>query len=212
MSSTAVSYHSPMLVLDPALCNRIIADRHERTADRHDEVWEGVYILSPNPTNEHQRLIIELCMVLREVVRPVGGVVLPEVNVTDRADDWQYNFRCPDIAVMLPGCAAKDIDVAILGGPDFLVEIMSPYDKTMEKLDFYAGIGVRELLVVDRESKELELFALGNSKLQSTGKSMAENPVAVHSTVLPLSFQLRDGESPQIFVQRTDGIKDEWVI
>lgn len=212
MSSTAVNYHAPMLVLDPSICERIIAERHDRTADRHDEVWEGVYVLSPNPTNEHQRILIELCRILYDVACPTGGTVLPEVNVTDREDDWQYNFRCPDIAVMLPGCQAKDIEVAILGGPDFLVEIMSPHDKTMEKLDFYAGLGVRELLVVDRESKEVELFALSGSKMKCQGESTVENPTTVASKILPLAFQLKVNDNQKLLVRRTDGVKTEWLI
>lgn len=43
----------------------------------------------------------------------------------------------------------------------------------MGKLDFYAGIEVRELLVVDRETKEVDLFALCGSKMETQGQSTA---------------------------------------
>jgi hypothetical protein len=89
---------------------------------------------------------------------------------------------------------------------------MSPYDKTMDKLDFYAAIGVRELLVVDRDTKEIELFALHGNKMESRGQSIADGAIAVASKVLPLSFQLRDGEDPQILVRRTDAKNAEWLI
>jgi Uma2 family endonuclease len=39
-------------------------------------------------------------------------------------------------------------------------EIRSPDDETYEKLPFFARIGVRELLVIDRDSKRPEIFRL----------------------------------------------------
>jgi Uma2 family endonuclease len=206
----AIGNHSSMLVLDPYVSRRIIAERHEREIDKHDEVWEGMYVMSPGPSNEHQRLVGELWGIFNEIVKPQGGLAFPGANVTDREVDWEYNYRTPDVVVVLPGCKAKDIGVAWCGGPDFLVEIRSPYDKTMEKLDFYARVGVRELLVVNRETKELELFALRSGKLESQGRSVPESPLLLVSSALPLSFQLKDGDDPQIHVRQTDGTDNEW--
>ena len=53
----------------------------------------------------------------------------------------------------------------ICGPADFLVEIISPGDKSRDKLAFYAELGVRELLVVDRYPWSLELYRLGGNEL-----------------------------------------------
>jgi hypothetical protein len=42
------------LIADPGVAERIIAERRARGWDREDEVWEGVYIVMPDPNVEHQ--------------------------------------------------------------------------------------------------------------------------------------------------------------
>ena len=42
---------------DEALLNGLIDRRRACGGDRHDEVWEGVYVMSPPANNEHQELI-----------------------------------------------------------------------------------------------------------------------------------------------------------
>ena len=46
------------------------------------------------------------------------------------------------------------------GAPDVVVEIRSPGDETYEKLDFYAKLDVPEVWVVDRDSRQPEIFVL----------------------------------------------------
>lgn len=212
MSSITASDYSPMLVLDPYATKRMVEERRERGIDKHDEIWEGMYVMSPGPSNEHQRLVGELFDILKQVVKPFGGRAFPGANVTDRERDWENNYRIPDIAIVLPECKAQDIGQAWFGGPDFLVEVRSPYDKTMEKLGFYASVGVRELLVVDRDSKELELIALKDGVLQSQGSSTVEQPATLTSSVLPLGFQIQAAEPPQIRVRELRGEQREWVV
>jgi hypothetical protein len=43
--------------------------RAEREASKHDEVWDGVHVVSPRPDNEHQALAAELWLVLRRRAR-----------------------------------------------------------------------------------------------------------------------------------------------
>jgi Uma2 family endonuclease len=45
-------------------------------------------------------------------------------------------------------------------GPDAVVEIHSPGDEAYEKLDFYAKVGVREVWIVDRDTKHPEILEL----------------------------------------------------
>ena len=60
--------------------------------------------------------------------------IFPGCNVSDRPKRWKKNYRCPDVAVFLPGNPAEDRETHWFGGPDFAVEILSPYDRSREKL------------------------------------------------------------------------------
>ena len=92
------------LVLDPHVERKVRAERAASGADRWDEVWEGVYVMSPLPNNEHQEVVGKLTTVLEISLGWTGlGDVRPGVNVSDRDDDWTQNYRCPDVAVFLRG-------------------------------------------------------------------------------------------------------------
>ena len=63
-----------VMVLDPYVEQQILAERARSDGDQYDEVWEGVYIVTPLPNNEHQELVFELVSILREVVRRPGSL------------------------------------------------------------------------------------------------------------------------------------------
>ena len=177
----------PGLVCDPIELDALIRRRQETGADRDDEVWEGLYVMSPLATPEHQRIAFELSAILIEVVtRKKLGIVYGSSNVTDQEFDWTHHYRCRDVVMVLKESAHRyrDIGPTLLGGPDFLIEVRSPEDKTFEKLDFYASIGVRELLVVDRDTKALRLFRLNAGRLLE--RSSTDGWFA--SEVVPLRF------------------------
>ena len=99
-----------------------------------------------------------------------------------------------------------------LGGPDFLVEVVSPDDQTYEKLPFYQSIGTREVLVIERRPWTLLLYRLTDGKLVEAGRSTLENGVTLSSEVVPLSFRLIAGQTrPQIEVAKIDA-GQRWVI
>jgi len=54
----------------------------------------------------------------------------------------------PDVLVFSNDTAAIDRKSHWLGGPELAIEIVSPGDKTLEKLDFYAAVKTQELLVI----------------------------------------------------------------
>src|SRR6185437_11249841 len=99
MSSIDIPFTSPVLVLDPQVCGELIEHRKERLAYRKDEVWEGMYVMSPDPNNEHHLYVGDLTHVFNLIVKPVGGSVFPGANVTDREKDWTSNYRSPDVVV-----------------------------------------------------------------------------------------------------------------
>jgi Uma2 family endonuclease len=180
----------PTLILDPHIEKHIRAQRAEWGIDRYDEVWDGTYLITPPKDIEHSELQANFVWTLSESLTSTETIVYPGVNVSDQTVDWTKNYRCPDVAVILPGSAAIERDAYYLGGPDFVVEIISPYDRSREKFDFYTKVGVRELLLVDRNPWALELYRLRDGKLHSVGQSRLDQPDVLQSTVLPLTFRL----------------------
>jgi Uma2 family endonuclease len=105
--------------------------------DRFDEVWNGVYVMSPIANNEHQNLVSEIVAFCRTLVDWQGlGKTFAGANVTDRSDGWQENYRVPDVLVFSRDTSAIDLQTHWLGGPDLAIEIVSDGDRTYEKLDF----------------------------------------------------------------------------
>ncbi len=198
------------LVIDPGMEQQLLERRRASRGDRWDEVWDGVYIMAPLPNLEHQELVINLAMAFKNAYADQPSVrVFPGVNVSDREDDWEVNYRCPDVAVVLPGSRAVDCGAFYFGGPDFVVEVASDYDRSREKFDFYASVGVREFMLVDRNPWQLELYALQGEKLVLAARGDVRDGAALASQVLPLSFRLvaptKPGR-PQIeIVRTTDG-------
>jgi Uma2 family endonuclease len=202
-----------LMVLDPAMERRIKAEREASGLDRYDEVWEGVYMMAPLANTEHQDLQSGLAAAIRNAVgwnEPIH--VQAGANVSDREDDWTHNYRIPDVVVVYSGSTARDCGTHWCGGPDFCAEIASPGDRSRDKLDFYAGIGVRELLLVDRNPWTLELCRLIAGRLDRDGLSDVNNPEALVSTVVPVSFRLVPGtRRPAIEVVHRDGVQ-RWLV
>lgn len=202
-----------VLVVDPHACDTLIEQRRLCGGDRYDEMWDGVYVVNPLASNEHQRMVMRLSFVMHgTVVASGGGTVLPGANVASSETNRERDYHCPDVDVVLAGGRARDIGPALVGGPDFLIEIRSPGETAAKKLPFYERIGVRELLVVDRDSKEAELFRLTAGRLTSVGTSSNDSQVLA-SGVLPLSFaRASGGERPQLIVRRTEEPATSWTV
>ena len=189
-------------VADPEIALTLRAERAANGLDRWDEVWNGVYLIMPMPNNEHQETAFDIAADLRPFVRAAGGRGFPGCNVTDLEDpalDWRTNYRCPDVAVFLPGNPAEDRGSHWYGGPDSALEIVSPGDRSRQKLAFYASVGVRELFVLDRRPWALERYELTGGELISAGTTEPGGaPLA--SCVLPVAWSLTAGEAPAVTI------------
>jgi Uma2 family endonuclease len=174
-----------------------------------DEVWDGVWVVSPNPSDEHNDVEMNLGTIFNVILGWTGlGLVRSGPNVSDRVEQWEHNFRCPDLAVYLKGTTARNLGTHWLGGPGFAVEVVSPNDRSRKKFDFYAKVGTRELLVVDRDPWILELYRLEEGVLRLIGKSSLDRPDLLISEVLPMSFRLVEGDPrPRIEVVHADGVQ-----
>jgi Uma2 family endonuclease len=202
-----------MLVCDPHVEERLRAEREAKGLDLWDEVWEGMYVMAPLANDEHQFLQTRLATILDSVVGLTGkGEVRAGVNVSDRVDQWEHNYRCPDVAVFLDGGAARNCGTHWVGGPDFTIEIISPGDKSRDKLKFYAAIGVHEMLLIDRDPWSLMLHELRGGALVQVGLSTVGSPTRLDSKVVPLSWRLVPGGlRPAIEVVHRDSTQ-KWLV
>jgi Uma2 family endonuclease len=178
------------VVMDRQFAQELRQERAIAGSDRWDEVWEGTYMMAPLPNIEHQELVGAFVAVLRDIVPRSRGVVLPGTNVSDREEGWEFNYRCPDVAVYLASTRAKNCGTHWLGGPGFAVEIVSPDDMVRDKLPFYGKVAMRELLIVDRDPWRLELLRLSGKKLKPVGTSSGKKGSIIKSGVLPATFHL----------------------
>ena len=185
----------PLLIDNPKWEARLLRRRRLSGADRYDEVWDGVTIMAPLADDEHQQLVTDLSAVFTQLIKFAGlGEVRAGVNVSDRVRGWKANYRIPDVAVRLEGGRARILKKHWVGGPDFVVEVVSESDRSRRKLDFYAALGALEVLIVDRDPWGLELYGLRDGRLIPSGVSRPGSPIVLASEVLPLTFQLAAGE------------------
>ena len=189
-----------MLIENPWLEEEIKLERQSRGIDQHDEVWDGVYFMTPIANNDHQRFIGDLVFILQVTIgMPSLGEVLPGVNLAASAEGWKHDYRVPDVVVFLNESTAENHDTFWTGAADFVIEITSPGDRTYEKIPFYSRLGVRELLIVNRESWTVELYRWQNGVLEKVGQSSADTSEVLRSNVVPLEFRLLPGQpQPQL--------------
>ena len=202
-----------VLVSDPWMEQRLHVERHALGADRYDEVWEGTYHMTPMPDDEHQEIVSRWTSILELTIGWPGlGKVRPGVNVSDREENWQFNYRVPDVAVFLDGGRARNCGTHWCGGPDFLVEVLSRLDSVRDKWPFYAAIGVREILLINREPWELEIWRPRDYELQLAAHASLEKTDAIECSVLPLQLRIVAGvPRPRIEVTcKTSG--QSWLV
>lgn len=136
-----------LLLRGPA-ADELIARRRELGIDTYDEMWDGVYHVTPVGSAEHADLQAGLIGLLRASHRP-GTIGLGPINLGD-----ERNYRVPDAAV---------IDVVhrnLVWVPSALLvgEVLSVDDDTYEKFDHYEAHGVQEILVVDPSRECVEIW------------------------------------------------------
>lgn len=139
-----------------------LAQRRSRGLDRWDEMWEGVLHMTPAPSVEHQRILVRIIGFMEPRLRTAGrGRLVAGINVFRETSD----YRIPDLTFVAAARAhILHEDGVRGGGPDAVIEIRSPEDETFEKRPFFAALGVREVIVIDRDTKRPEVYRLDGSQ------------------------------------------------
>jgi Uma2 family endonuclease len=155
-----------MKVVIPSIVPQILDQRKKTGLDRWDEMWEGVLHMPPMPNRDHQDLEGSMESYLRFYWAPaLQAKVYHQINVAS-IGGWPNDYRIPDLVLLLPHSFAIDRNEYFEGAPDVVVEIRSPGDETYEKLPFYRDLGVPEVWVIQRDSREPEIHVLKRRRYQ----------------------------------------------
>ena len=159
----------------PPELEQIIARRRALGLDTFDEVWEGDYHMAPMANGCHGWVDQQIAEYLGPLLRNAGLYGTGAVNI-GRPD----NFRVPDRAVHRSHPTETWFPTAAL-----VIEIESPDDETWQKLDFYAGHGVDEVVVVNPETRVVTWLALVGGDYTQVARSgvLATSPAELAATI-----------------------------
>lgn len=147
-----------MKVVMPVAIPELLRFRERTGADRFDEMWQGVLHMTPSPSFQHQLQASRILNFLVEVWCPrTGGSAVMQVNVST-PERWDQDYRIPDVSVMGPERVPHGEGMFVQ--PNVVFEIRSPGDETYEKLPFYAALGIEAVVVIERDTKATQVFAL----------------------------------------------------
>lgn len=123
--------------------------------NRRLEVFEGIVYDMANPSQEHQTILTELLVLLRNYIRDKKGSCFVFPAPFDvKLNDSPLTIVQPDLMIV---CDKDKLDgKRCNGAPDFIIEIVShsnPSDDYIRKPYYYKNAGVREYWIVDPHRK-----------------------------------------------------------
>lgn len=136
------------------------------------ELIEGeLVVMEPAPTTSHQRILVNLTLLLAPFVRDNGlGEVLiasTDVYLSDT------NVLQPDLLFVSAARASIITERDVHGAPDLVVEIASPSTRRRDrgiKMDLYARHGVTEYWLVDPATAIVETLRLKDGQMIPAGR------------------------------------------
>ncbi len=137
---------------------------------RRYEIVNGVLVMAPAPTPEHQDIVGEIYVVLRAYVKlaGLGRVFMGPLDVQLSPE----NTFQPDLVVLLNAHLDRVTEKKISGAPDLAVEIASPgtaaYDR-LTKYEKYAQAGITEYWIVKPTRRTVEVLVLEHGEYRSLG-------------------------------------------
>ncbi len=144
-------------------------------------MWDGVLHMVPPAGGPHQRLGAALLAVLYPLAQAHGLQPHYEAGLFRTEDD----YRVPDQMY----CRPEALSNRGAEGAELVVEIRSPGDESYDKVDFYAKLGVREMLIVHPTERQVELLRALDKRLLPVD---ADAGGAVRSEVLGATFTTVD--------------------
>jgi len=134
--------------------------------NRH-EIIDGEWYMTPPPTTDHQLVVAKIIYLLSAHVRPrkLGGVMVGPGVYFGRHDCVE-----PDVVYLLARRKALRKRAYIRGGPDLVVEVLSPTTESVDrgrKLPLYRDRGVSEYWIVNTANRTGEVYEFGPLRKRS---------------------------------------------
>ena len=146
-----------MPALQPCL-NLLTLEQYESyPEDSRIEVFDGIIYDMASPSQEHQTILTELLVAIRNYIKQKNRTcsVFP-APFDVKLNDSPLTIVQPDIMIV---CDKDKLDgKRCNGAPDFIIEIVSPgnpSDDYIRKLYYYKNAGVREYWIVDPRRKNI---------------------------------------------------------
>lgn len=165
-----------------------IADIEALPEGERAELIDGKMYMMATPTAAHQRMIGFLFYEIRSYIKDKNGdceVILSPFGVYLNEDD---TYVVPDLIVV---CDKNKIDnKGCHGGPDFVVEIVSPSSRRMDyalKLFKYRTYDVREYWIVDTEKSRVQVYDFEHGDMKEYTFS-DRVPVEIYGGDLEIDF------------------------
>lgn len=135
------------------------------------ELIDGEIVMSPAPLRNHQRISVDLTILLGIFVKS-NQLGYLEVAPNDVHLDT-YNVVQPDLFfVARESQSCVLVDERWRGAPDLCIEILSPstakHDRATKR-DLYGRFGVREYWIIDPAHQTIEVLALAEGGYQLAG-------------------------------------------
>ena len=155
-------------------------DTYPFEEDKRYELDEGEFIEMTRPAYKHNRTLKNLQFALETYLRrhPVGELLISE-NLFAVAP---LTRLAPDAAVILGDRQAELADAKVIPiVPEIVVEVLSPSERPgrlHRKLNLYFRAGVKEVWLIDPESREAEIWTGVNLPAeQLTGSAAITSPL-----------------------------------
>ncbi len=180
-----------VLILDAP--QKMLDERRALGLDGRDEMWDGVLHMVPPPSGHHQRLSSRLHVVLAPLAYARGLEASMETGLFQS----EIEYRVPDQTYYRPEHASD----RGAEGAELVVEVRSAGDETYEKMDFYARLGVREVLVLYPLHPAVQLFRLRAGRMHEAppGTTIVSEVLSVTVRIRDMKFQVTwDGGAAEI--------------
>lgn len=134
------------------------------------EIVDGELVMSPLPSNRHQRICLRL-----------GKAILPFVEQHDLGEFFPISLHVilaehvhyePDLCFVSKGRLHIAGEEIVQGPPDLVIEVISESNRTHDtvvKFRDYARYGVREYWIVDPREEHIRVWFLEGEKYTSLG-------------------------------------------
>lgn len=124
------------------------------------ELIDGIVMMSPRPTKEHQRIMRQILIATNNYLKNIDCEILPEIEL-NLAD----NIIIPDLSVI---CNDDNKNEAKHKNPPLIViEIISPSSASRDhitKRHLYEQLGIKEYWIVSPEEKCITIIDFLNNQ------------------------------------------------